>query len=199
MGFFQFWHAGAPDHKQDLRGKRHPFLDFFHFWHAGAPDHKQDLRDKRHPFFDFFQFWHAGAPDHKPDLRGERHPFFGFFQFWHAGTPDHKQDLRGERHPFLDFFSFGMPGHLIISRIYVASGILFGIFSVLACRGTRSQIGFTRQAASFLGFFQFWHARAPDHKQDLRGKRHPFLTFFIFGMPGHPIISWIYAASGIPF
>jgi len=87
-------------------------------------------------FFVFFLFWHAGAPDHKPDLRGERHPFFGFFQFWHAGTPDHKPDLREERHPFLVFFSFSMPEHLIISRIYTVSGILFGIFSVLACRNT---------------------------------------------------------------
>ena len=100
---------------------------------------------------------------------------------------------------FLGFFSFGMPGHLIISWIYAKSGILFGIFSVLACQGTWSQAGFTRQAASFFDFFHFWHAGVSDHKPDLRGKRHPFLDFFSFGMPGHLIISRIYAKSGILF
>jgi len=100
--------------------------------------------------------------------------FFVFFLFWHARTPDYKPDLREERHPFLVFFFFGMPGHLIISWIYAKSGILFGIFSVLACQGTLSQAGFTRRAASFF-------------------------VFFSFGMPGHLIISRIYAASGILF
>ena len=37
---------------------------------------------------------------------------------------------------FLTFFIFSMPGHLIISQIYAANGILFWIFSVLACRDT---------------------------------------------------------------
>ena len=66
------------------------------------------------------------------------HPFGGFFQFWHARALDHKQDLRGKRHPFWDFFIFCMPSHPITSRIYAANGILFGIFSFFACRGTRS-------------------------------------------------------------
>jgi len=125
--------------------------------------------------------------------------FFGVFQFWHAGAPDHKPDLRGKRHPFFEFFSFDMSGHLIISRIYAASGILFWSFSFLACRDSRSQARFARRAASFSGFFLFWHAGAPDHKPDLREKRHPFLDFFSFGMLGHPIISKIYAKSGILF
>jgi len=62
-------------------------LGFFQFWHAGTPDHKPDLRGERHPFFEFFQFWHAGTPDHKPDLRGERHPFLTFFSFGMLGHP----------------------------------------------------------------------------------------------------------------
>ena len=125
--------------------------------------------------------------------------FFGFFRFWYAGAPDHKPDLREERHPFWEFFVFGMPGHLITSQIYAKSGILFWSFSFLACRGTWSQARFTRKAASFLGVFLFWHAEAPDHKPDLREKRHPFLDFFVFSMPGLTITSQIYAASGILF
>ena len=100
---------------------------------------------------------------------------------------------------FFSFFSFGMPGHLITSQIYAKSGILFWSFSFLACLGIRSQARFTRKVASFLGFFLFWHAGAPDHKPDLREKRHPFLEFFVFGMPKPPITSKICAKSGILF
>ena len=120
-----------------------------------------------------------------------------YFNCGQAGDSTHTAS--GIWHPFWDFFSFGMPGHLITSQIYAKSGILFWSFSFLACRGTRSQARFTRKVASFLGFFLFWHAGAPDHKPDLREKRHPFLEFFVFGMPKPPITSKICAKSGILF
>ena len=41
--------------------------------------------------------------------------------------------------------------------------------------------------------------QAGDSTHTASGIRHPFLTFFIFGMPGHLIISWICAKSGILF
>ena len=120
-----------------------------------------------------------------------------YFNCGQAGDSTHTAS--GIWHPFWDFFSFGMPGHLITSQIYAKSGILFWIFSFLACRDSRPQARFTRRAASFSGFFLFWHVWVSDHKPDLRGKRHPFLEFFFFGMPGYSIISKIYAKSGILF
>ena len=59
-----------------------------------------------------------------------------YYNCGQAGDSTHTAS--GIWHPFLVFFSFGMPGHLIISRIYAASGILFLVFSFLACRGTQS-------------------------------------------------------------
>ena len=87
-------------------------------------------------FYKILQLWTS----RRLNSHGFRHSasFLGFFQFWHAGAPDHKLDLRGKRHPFGDFFSFGMPGHPIISWVYAANGILFLVFSFLACRGIRS-------------------------------------------------------------
>ena len=80
---------------------------------------------------------------------------------------------------------------------YPRSAKFYKILQLWTSRRLNSH-GF-RHLASFFLIFQFWHAGAPDHKPDLCGERHPFLVFFFFGMPGHPIISWIYTASGILF
>ena len=61
--------------------------------------------------------------------------------------------------------------------------ILFFCFFFLACRSRLFYAGFSLSPASFFLIFSFWHA---DHTCSMPAflfYRHPFSSFFLFGMP----------------
>ena len=103
------------------------------------------------------------------------------------------------QHPFSLFSLFGMPISLALCRLFSFFGILFPHFLFLACRSRLIYAGFSLSLASFFLIFSFWHA---DHACSMPAfllHRHPFFSFFLFGMPISLALCRLFSFTGILF
>ena len=106
---------------------------------------------------------------------------------------------RSSGHFIFLFLLFSMPIMLVLCRLFSFIGILFPHFLFLACRSHLLYAGFSLSPASFFLIFSFWHA---DHACSMPAfllHRHPFSSFFLFGMPIMLALCRLFSFIGILF
>ena len=77
--------------------------------------------------------------------------------------------------------------------------ILFFCFFFLACRSRLFYAGFSLSSASFFLIFSFWHADHTCSMPTFLFHRHPFFSFFLFGMPIMLALCRLFSFTGILF
>ena len=84
---------------------------------------------------------------------------------------------------FLCFFFLTCLWCLLYTCFILVLAFFFLYFLFLACRSRLLYAGFSPSPASFFSIFSFWHADLACSMPAFLLHRHPFFSFFLFGMP----------------